>query len=319
MLRLRLPRDATDYDEYHNTMGPKVDSPLITIVMPVYNCQEYVVETIESLLLQTFKRSRIVIVNDCSTDDTLSLISRFSHLKNLVIVNLDRNVGESGAVNKGWALCETTFVAVISADDPQNPEWLASMFDGIRQSPNYLFYYPDVSVIDSSGNVIGVIETHDYNVDLLRNKLICLPSAGAIIDKSKLPQNFLPRIESVTHPSDLIQWLRLSNFGDGRKVSIRAGTWRQHSESLSSKDRTNRASLFRSGINEWISSENLELNSTQKLYLLGHQFMILKGEKKSRILLFVFRNLKHITILVHPKSYPNLMKFSFRKIRRRKS
>jgi glycosyltransferase involved in cell wall biosynthesis len=66
---------------------PLMNPPEISIVMPVYNAERYIVAAIQSILDQSFKNFELLVIDDCSTDDTLSIISEISDKRIIKIHN----------------------------------------------------------------------------------------------------------------------------------------------------------------------------------------------------------------------------------------
>lgn len=92
--------------------------PLISVVMPVYNCSAYVGEAINSILNQTFSDFEFIIVDDCSTDDSLSIIRSFASLdKRIKVVCNKRNLGVTKSLNVGLSHARGTYIARMDADD----------------------------------------------------------------------------------------------------------------------------------------------------------------------------------------------------------
>ena len=93
--------------------------------MPVYNAEKYVGEAVESILAQTFRDFEFIIVNDGSTDASLSIVQEYARRDPRIRVISRPNTGIVGALNDGLALCSRTFVARMDADDVSRPERLA--------------------------------------------------------------------------------------------------------------------------------------------------------------------------------------------------
>lgn len=90
----------------------------LTVVTPVYNGEKFLEETIESVLNQTFKDFKYIILNDNSTDSSLSIIEKYQAKDDrIIVVNKEQNVGPANLRNEGIAMAETNFVALIDADD----------------------------------------------------------------------------------------------------------------------------------------------------------------------------------------------------------
>ena len=98
-------------------------APKVSVIITCYNLGAYVKECIESVLNQKYKNFELIIVNDCSTDDTKNVIEKYSsHAK---IINLNENKGQFGAFLEGLKISEGEFVCMIDADDVLLPDFLS--------------------------------------------------------------------------------------------------------------------------------------------------------------------------------------------------
>jgi glycosyltransferase involved in cell wall biosynthesis len=94
--------------------------PRVTIAIPVYNKGKYLAETIESALDQTFEDLEILILDNCSTDDSWSVIDSFDDPR-LRKVRWPENIGRAGNFNKSFELARGEFVKIFDADDVLMP------------------------------------------------------------------------------------------------------------------------------------------------------------------------------------------------------
>ena len=90
-------------------------TPLVSILIPAYNAEEWIADTIQSALGQTWPRKEIVIVDDGSTDETLSVARQFASKE--VIVVTQANQGAAAARNKAFSLCQGDYIQWLDADD----------------------------------------------------------------------------------------------------------------------------------------------------------------------------------------------------------
>ena len=98
-------------------------TPKVSVIITCYNLGAYVKECVESVLNQKYKNFELIIVNDCSTDDTKNVIEKYSsHAK---IINLNENKGQFGAFLEGLKISEGEFVCMIDADDVLLPDFLS--------------------------------------------------------------------------------------------------------------------------------------------------------------------------------------------------
>src|SRR5262249_27206652 len=125
-------------------------TPLVSILIPAYNAERWIRDTIQSALDQTWKHKEIIIVDDGSKDDTLTIAQRFAS-KDVSVVQQE-NRGAPAARNKAFSLCQGDFVQWLDADDLLSPdkiekqvalsERLASRRLLISSPWGYFFYRP---------------------------------------------------------------------------------------------------------------------------------------------------------------------------------
>ena len=93
-------------------------NPLVSVVMPVYNSEKYIKESIESVLGQTYINYELIIVNDASTDSSMKIVEELSKTSNKIrIVHLLYNQGVSAARNIGIKNAVGEYIAFIDSDD----------------------------------------------------------------------------------------------------------------------------------------------------------------------------------------------------------
>ena len=109
-------------------------NPLISVIMPVYNGESFLRETIESVLNQTSKDFEFIIVNDGSSDSTQQIIDSYDD-KRIVTLNLQQNQGVSNARNRGTDLSRGKFIAFCDADDIYDPTRLQTQLDFLASNP----------------------------------------------------------------------------------------------------------------------------------------------------------------------------------------
>ena len=99
--------------------------PLVSVVMPVFNGEKFLVEAIESILSQTFTDFELIIVDDGSTDGSADIIRAYAEQDSRIrFVQLAENMGEAGARNAGIAVASGKYIAAMDCDDISLPERL---------------------------------------------------------------------------------------------------------------------------------------------------------------------------------------------------
>lgn len=112
--------------------------PFFSVVIPLYNKEKYIEATLKSVFNQTFRDFEIIIVNDGSTDNSLSLVSKLVDPK-LQIISTE-NKGVSFARNLGINKANADYIALLDADDQWYPNHLQTMFDLIKEFPEAGMY-----------------------------------------------------------------------------------------------------------------------------------------------------------------------------------
>lgn len=107
---------------------------MISVIIPLYNKEHFVKETIESVLAQTYNDFELIIVNDGSTDNSVNIISKFDDSR-IIIVD-QKNAGVSAARNHGLRIARGEFISFLDADDTWGAGFLKAMSDLAQQYPH---------------------------------------------------------------------------------------------------------------------------------------------------------------------------------------
>jgi len=103
----------------------------ISVVMPVYNVEQYVGQAIQSILNQTFSDFELLIINDCSPDGSVEICRQFKDPR-IKIIEHKKNRGLAGARNTGIRHSQGKYIAFIDSDDIWEPEKLSTHYDHLE-------------------------------------------------------------------------------------------------------------------------------------------------------------------------------------------
>lgn len=107
----------------------------ISVIVPVYNVEKYLEKCLISLLNQDYKDFEIILVNDASTDSSLSICNHYAKKsKKIILINLKINQGLSNVRNIGLKRCSGQYVAFVDSDDYVDPKFLSSMYFVIKST-----------------------------------------------------------------------------------------------------------------------------------------------------------------------------------------
>lgn len=122
-------------------------SPLVTVLMPVYNGKKHLGEALQSLIQQDFVQWNAIVVDDGSNDGSAEIAGAFADSR-IRIYHRDTNQGISVALNTGIKLADTDFIARLDADDIALPQRLRVQYEFLQQ-------HPDVGVVGTWAEVFG--------------------------------------------------------------------------------------------------------------------------------------------------------------------
>lgn len=111
-----------------------IKNPLVSIIVPTYNVKHYIRECIESILNQTYKNIEIIIVNDGSTDNSMTMINDYVTSINKIKVINQENQGLSAARNSGIERAKGKYIAMIDSDDKIKPDFIKNLVKTAMQT-----------------------------------------------------------------------------------------------------------------------------------------------------------------------------------------
>jgi glycosyltransferase involved in cell wall biosynthesis len=107
----------------------------ISIIIPVHNTEKYLPKCLDSILNQTFEEIEIIIVNDCSTDDSKKIILKYLDLFHSVIfIDLDTNIGPGASKNRGVDVATGNYLTFVDSDDWIEKDSLQYIYNSISHT-----------------------------------------------------------------------------------------------------------------------------------------------------------------------------------------
>ncbi len=188
------------------------NADLVTVIVPVYNREKYIKETIESILKQTYTNYEVIFVDDCSTDGSLEILEEYCKIyNNFRLIKLKRNKGVSFARNIGIRKASGRYIAFLDSDDL----WLESRLEEqvkFTKTNNYAFTYSAFKYITDDGKKISkkveVPFELNYCAALLNTRILTIT---ALIDLEKIPK-YLCYMPNFKH-EDMATWWKILKKG----------------------------------------------------------------------------------------------------------
>lgn len=184
--------------------------PLISVIIPVYNGEKTIRETIKSVLSQTFTEFELIVINDGSQDRTLEIVETIQDPR-LKVFSYP-NAGQSTSRNRGIALATGEYISFIDADDLWTPDKLEAQVKVLQENPQAAVAYSWTDWIDESSQFLGkgshITEKGEVFTKLLLNDFVANGSNSLIRHQALVEVGGFDA--SVTPAEDWDMWLRLA-------------------------------------------------------------------------------------------------------------
>jgi len=211
----------------------------VSVIMPCFNSELYLSESIESVLKQSFSNFELIIVDDCSTDKSWNIINSYMLIDSRIRAYRNReNCGVSAARNTGIKNSSGSYISFIDSDDIWYPTLLSSLFELMETSRSPFVYGGYDYGNDLSAKTRFEVPSISTSVDVLTNNPIsCL---SVLIDKMFFgPNKCFFSIDLSTH-EDINLWLDLLDVcGHATGINKSLGFYRQVNGSASSSKISN--------------------------------------------------------------------------------
>ena len=184
---------------------------MFSVVIPMFNASQHIVKTLESCIEQTYLPQEIIVVDDCSSDDSYALVQKwieqYSGEIEVVLEGLERNSGPSKARNVGWDLANAEYVAFLDADDRFISKKLETIAEVLHEQKEIVLLGHAYALVDQKKNDTSNLEKISTK-DLLLKNLTTTPS---VIVKRNIEERF---DESMRYTEDHDLWLRITQKYD---------------------------------------------------------------------------------------------------------
>jgi teichuronic acid biosynthesis glycosyltransferase TuaG len=187
--------------------------PLVSIIMPAYNSEKHIAEAIESVQSQTFSNWELLITDDCSTDETASVVKKIScNDSRIKYVKQSSNQGAAIARNASLNRAKGRFIGYLDADDIWFPEKLEDQITFMKKG-GYAFSCASYTVIDEEGKALGRTVTMPDSLDrwgfLTHNYL---QTVGIMVDLDIVDRSLL-YMPNIRRRQDAATWLQILSAG----------------------------------------------------------------------------------------------------------
>lgn len=202
--------------------------PEISVVLPVYNGEKYLKEAVDSIRNQTFKDWELIIVDDCSIDNTLKLAQEYQNIDDRIkVYHNKKNKKLPGSLNEGFKFAQGNYLTWTSDDNIYEENAFEIMYNFMINNDCGLVYC-DMSIIDENNNAIGYHRKE--KASLYFNNCI----GACFLYKKDIIKKVGEYNENLFLVEDYEYWLRISEKYDIDRIPRILYKYRTHSKSLTS-------------------------------------------------------------------------------------
>ena len=254
-------------------MNSSLNLPLVSIVTPTYNRERYILETVESVLSQTYPKIEYIVVDDGSTDGTLAVLEGY---KEKIKVEAQENMGQVKTLNNAWAKCSGKYIGYLSSDDVLYPSAISELVALLEKDSSIVCVFPDSDLIDEFSRVIkrNVCRPFDLSETVVTQE--CYIGPGAIFRKDVFDQLGGWRSDLRLAP-DREFWIRMSSIGRIEMCRTVLAGYRTHPDSGVVKEISEEVSReYIRVLDEYYSSAEVPENiAVRKDEAYGYAYLLL--------------------------------------------
>jgi len=180
---------------------------LVSIIMPNHNAEQFIKDSILSILLQTYKNWELIIVDDCSSDSSVEIIKSYvANDSRIQLIELEENGGPAIARNYAIKQAKGRYIAFLDSDDLWHPDKLSKQISFMQEYDIALSHTSYHTIEEESGEIMDRINVPgkvNYSELLKQNIIGCLT---AIYDTRKIGKVYMP---DISKRQDFGLWLNI--------------------------------------------------------------------------------------------------------------
>ena len=212
-------------------------SPLVSVIMTVFNTGKYLEEAIESILKQTYKNFEFIIVNDCSNDDTAKILNRYKRKdKRLKVLTNTENKGAPQSSNSAIKISQGKYIARIDGDDWAFPDRLEKQVAYLEKNPKVVVLGGIIEVCDGELNRLNDRKYYLIDTEIRKRLFLFSPFCHpAIMVRSKTIKEIGGYDPFLKVAEDYDLYFRLGTLGDFANLESKVLKLRTHDNSISAR------------------------------------------------------------------------------------
>lgn len=204
--------------------------PLVSVIMPVYNSEKFIKETVYSILNQTYKNMELIAVIDAPTDHTVDIIESIHDPRMRLFYN-SKNKGISYTTNKGIKEANGKYIALMDHDDIAVPDRLQAQVDFLEEHEEIDILGGANCTIDAEGNIVTPTDVPRFNPKYIKALLhfqSAVHNSTTMMRKDFIDKNHLSYKENCYGMQDFRFFMESSKVGQITSLNKLLNCWRSH-------------------------------------------------------------------------------------------
>ena len=259
----------------------------ISVIMSIYSeKEEWIKESIDSILNQTFSDFEFIIINDNpNRDNNKSLLAKYAQIDNrIIVITNEENVGLTKSLNKGLKIAKGKYIARMDADDISLPTRFQKQVDFLEKNPEYIvcgtniYYFGETKMFLYSDWI--KLDNDAIKAQLIFNS--CFAHPTVMIRRDILLNHNIFYDENYKQAQDYRLWEELYNFGKYKNLEEKLLKYRISFNQVSNKNNSNQVFLGqkirRRIIQKWLNSINIlcDDNNLEKYIKIENRDFIIR-------------------------------------------
>lgn len=189
--------------------------PKVSVVISVYNADKFLREALDSIINQSYKNYELIIIDDCSTDNSRSILQEYADSYDIIKLVLNtENIGLTKNLNKAIQLSEGLYIARMDADDISMENRLKNQVDFLEANPNIDVVGSYALDIDENGKSLRINKVPVNHSDIVRMMpKLCPMIHPTVLFRKKMLENINFYNEKYRTSQDYELWFRASSKG----------------------------------------------------------------------------------------------------------
>jgi glycosyltransferase involved in cell wall biosynthesis len=213
--------------------------PLISVILPVYNAAEYLVEALESLRYQTYPHFEVIAIDDASTDSSYKILKDYAKIDSRIKVMRNKtNLKVADTLNLGLTKAKGDYIALMDADDISLPTRFQKQIKYLQNHPGVVVVGGQCLTIDKASHLTGkkLFPSSHFDIHELMFTRNPLQHPSIMINRNLLPKDFDWYNPHLNSAEDLDLYFRLGKFGLFANLKSTILMYRQHDDSVTFKN-----------------------------------------------------------------------------------